>query len=276
MSDKIKRLSIVTDDYEKLLKNVDSVYIRSSVEEHYEKIHKALSEGKHVLCESPICEDKEKCQELISLAKEKNLVLMEAIRTAYSTAYSRLLLLLKSGKIGNIISVDVTCTSLKSWTNNENKAYSLKDWGSNAMLPVFQILGTNYKDYKIISHFIDKEKKQDGFTKIDFIYDNAVASIKVAERAKSEGELIVTGTEGYIYVPAPWWKTDYFEIRYEDPNSNKRLFYQLDGEGIRNELVAFTRAVQNNKNVSYIEEEVSIEFCNMINNFNKKINLIEI
>ena len=53
-------------------------------------------------------------------------------------------------------------------------------------------------------------------TKIDFKYKNAVASIKVAEGAKSEGELIITGTEGYIYVPAPWWLTDYFEIRREN------------------------------------------------------------
>ena len=41
----------------------------------------------------------------------------------------------------------------------------------------------------------------DGFTKIDFIYPDSVASIKVAKTAKSEGELIITGTKGYIYVP---------------------------------------------------------------------------
>ncbi len=68
------------------------------------------------------------------------------------------------------------------------------------------------------------------FSKIDFIYDDAVASIRVGKGVKSEGELIISGTEGYIYVPAPWWKTDYFEIRYENPADNKRYFYQLDGE----------------------------------------------
>ena len=36
----------------------------------------------------------------------------------------------------------------------------------------------------------------DAFTKIDFTYDDAVASIKVAKAAKSEGELVVTGTKG--------------------------------------------------------------------------------
>ena len=60
---------------------------------------------------------------------------------------------------------------------------------------------------------------------------------------KSEGDLIVSGTKGYIYVPAPWWKMDYFELRYENFDDNRRYFYQLDGEGIRNELVMFTRGV---------------------------------
>ena len=51
-----------------------------------------------------------------------------------------------------------------------------------------------------------------------------MASIKVGKGVKSEGELIISGTKGYIYVPAPWWKTDYFELRYEDQNKNKKYF----------------------------------------------------
>ena len=58
----------------------------------------------------------------------------------------------------------------------------------------------------IITKLIDKDINFDGFTKVDFVFDKAVASIKVAKAAKSEGELIITGTKGYIYVPAPWWK----------------------------------------------------------------------
>ena len=80
----------------------------------------------------------------------------------------------------------------------------------------------------------------DIFTKYDFKYKSAVATVKVGKGVKSEGDLIVSGTKGYIYVPAPWWKMDYFEVRYENPVDNRRYFYQLDGEGIRRELVQFT------------------------------------
>ena len=60
---------------------------------------------------------------------------------------------------------------------------------------------------------------------------------------------MISGTKGYVYVPAPWWKTDYFEIRYENNEDNKRYFYQLDGEGIRNEIVTFVRAIYSLKRI---------------------------
>lgn len=58
----------------------------------------------------------------------------------------------------------------------------------------------------------------DMFTKAVFRYDHAVASFQVGLGVKTEGSMTIAGTKGYVYVPAPWWKTDYFEVRYEDQN----------------------------------------------------------
>ena len=115
----------------------------------------------------------------------------------------------------------------------------------------------------------------DGFTKIDFLYDHSVATVKVAKTAKSEGELIISGTKGYIYVPAPWWKTDYFEVRYENQTDNKRYFYQLDGEGIRYELVVFLKSMSTKKDNAYITYEVSNAICEIIEKFYNR-DIIEI
>lgn len=68
---------------------------------------------------------------------------MDALKTAYATAYSRLLLLAKEGKIGEVYSVDATCTSLRSIA--EDAWDSICDWGPTAMLPIFNILGNGYK-----------------------------------------------------------------------------------------------------------------------------------
>lgn len=276
----LKTLPCVTDDYDALLEEVDAVYILSTPNNHYLQIKRALVFGKHVLCEPPIALSVKEWQELNTLAKEKNLILMDAIRTAYSTAYYRMLLLVKSGRIGTVMSIDSSCTSLR---DNDLPSEELREkwnsictWGPNAMLPIFQLLGTQYSQKYIASHIEDESIMYDSFSKIAFVYPHAVASVKVGKGVKTEGELVISGTTGYIYVPAPWWKTDYFEIRREDPAQNKRYFYQLDGEGIRYELVSFLKVIQDGKNYSYIDDRVSKAFVEVIEAYYNKNDLVEI
>ena len=272
-------VQLVTDSYEELLENVDAVYVVSHPSMHYEQIKTALLNNKHVLCESPIALTVEQYDELAELAMQRGVILMDAIKTAYSMAYNRLILLLKGGKIGRIVSVDSVCTSLSDLQNSEfkgleNKWNSICAWGPTSLLPVFQLLGPKYVSKQITSSFIDREQHFDSFTKIAFVYDHAVASIKVGKGVKSEGELIISGTEGYVYVPAPWWKMDYFELRFEDSNRNKRYFYQLDGEGIRYELVQFVKAIESGRHSHYIQPTTTRAIVEMIESHYKGKDLV--
>ena len=266
------RIDIITNEYDELLKRVDAVYIHAHPTAHYEMIKTALMAGKHVLCESPIALKRSQAVELFSLADRMGLILTEALRTAYSTAYHRLLLLIKGGKIGDVISVDAVCTSLKDYAELELMKLddlwnSITGWGPTALLPIFQILGTDYKTCELTAHYIDKDRDFDVFSKADFGYSKAVASMKVGNGVKSEGELIISGTKAYAYVPAPWWKTDYFEIRYENPSENRRYFYQLEGEGIRNELTEFKRSIERGKSDCCISRKVSEKITEVIEKF---------
>ena len=270
-SSELKKLTTY-NSIDDLLENSDGVYIISSPKHHYDDIKSALSKGKHVLCESPItiCEDK--LTELYAIAKGNNCILMDSLKTAYSLAYYRLCLLAKSGIIGKIVSVDATCTSLYNVEiNNDSMLSSIWNsvcaWGPTALLPVFQLLGTAYSSKTITTHLLREDLDYDTFTKISLIYPHAVASIKVGQGVKSEGELIISGTKGYIYVPAPWWKTDYFEVRYENPADNKRHFYPLEGEGIRYELVSFLKSISSGNKYSYIDKNISKAIVNTIQDF---------
>ena len=255
--------------FSELLDTSDAVYIISHPSVHYAQIREALLRDKHVLCESPIALRESECAELFALAKDRGLVLMEAIKTAYSTAYNRLLLLLKSGKIGDVVSVDAACTSLITAKDPDYAVEwnSICAWGPTALLPVFQILGTQHQHSSLTSWIVNGEHQFDAFSKMDFLYPNAVASIRVGNGVKSEGELIVSGTRGYAYVPAPWWKTDYFEIRYEDPKENRRYFYQLEGEGIRYEIVAFAKSIQQKKDHAYVSPAVSMAIASVMERY---------
>ena len=276
-SENMRNLPLITNDINELLDAVDAVFVISHPTKHYHHIRKALEKGKHVLCESPIVMTIEEWNELKELAEQKGCVLMESIKTAYSMAYSRLLLLLKGGVIGKVVSVDATCTSMselmmKKGRNLTDTWNSICSWGPTALLPILQILGTEYNQMHIYSHLKESEDNFDLFTKISFSYPHAVASIKVGMGVKSEGELIISGTEGYIFVPAPWWKTDYFEVRYENPANNKRYFYQLEGEGIRYEMVSFLKTIETHKDFSCIETPVTKEIVKIIEDYNKRKN----
>ena len=269
----------ITNRLDELIQRCDALYFITSPVSRFEDIKTALNNKKHVLCESPICINTTEWKKLKELAYSNGCVLMDAIRTAYSIAFSRLLLLIKGGRIGDVVSVDATCTSLKdlneSEINNKNEAWgSLCSWGPASLLPIFNLLGTNYSQKTISSKIIGDQ--YDIFTKVAFTFPHAVASIKVGQGVKSEGELIISGTKGYIYVPAPWWKTDYFEIRYENPADNKRYFYQLDGEGIRNELVTFLRCVTNRKSLPNIDDKVSMAIVQLMEDYYNSKDLITI
>lgn len=271
-SEELKELPLVTDSIEHLFEVCDAVYVASHPSKHYEQVKAFLLAGKHVLCESPLTTNVREFEELREFASVRNLQLMDSIKTAYSTAYNRMLVLAKSGKIGDIISVDSVCTSLSDLERKTKRGTSLNEvwnsicaWGPTAMLPIFQLLGTEYVDKQITSHLIAEDF--DIFTKIAFVYPHAVASLKVGKGVKSEGELIISGTRGYIYVPSPWWKTDYFEIRYENPVDNKRYFYQLDGEGIRYEILSFLKGIRMGRLNSYIETDHSKNIIQIIDDF---------
>lgn len=262
----VNEINLISDDLGEVLRNIDAVYIRSLPELHYQHIKQALEAGKHVLCESPITLNKEQLDELVKYAEENGLILMEAIKTAYATAYARLLLLIKAGKIGDVISVDSTCTSIRE--DEDGEWNNIHEWGPTALLPVLQIMGTDYVSSQIAARF--RNDKQDDFTKISLTFEHGVASVKISDRFKAEGDLIISGSKGYIYVPAPWWKTDYFEVRYENPADNKRYFYQLDGEGIRYELVAFARAIEHGGLVPAISKKVTFKITEIMEQFDNR------
>ncbi len=177
-----------TVDYGELLDRSDAVYIISKPDQHYNDAKRALEAKKSVICESPVALTGGECNELFQIAERNRVLLMDAIKTAYSTAYERVVLLAKGGVIGSIISVDSVCTSLRDSLSDEKadraqKWNSMEGWAPTALLPVFQLLGTDYVQKVITTKFIDKKSNKDAFTKIDFTYRGAVASIKVAKGA---------------------------------------------------------------------------------------------
>lgn len=79
---------------------VDVVYIATPHAQHYEVARSALEHGKHVLCEKPLTVNAAEAAELMSLARERNLFLMEALWTRFLPSANRAWDILASGELG--------------------------------------------------------------------------------------------------------------------------------------------------------------------------------
>ena len=108
----LKENIILYKDIKRLYSEVDAVYICVPPKEHYKYIKNALLSDKHVLCEFPFCLNKIEGKELFKIAEERNLILMEALKTAYCPAFCKIVPIVKSGLIGSILSVDACFTQI--------------------------------------------------------------------------------------------------------------------------------------------------------------------
>ena len=90
--------------YEELLADdeVKAVYIPLPNQLHYEWVIKAINAGKHVLCEKPITPTVKQAEELYNLAKEKNVLLMEAFAYLHTPYIDGLKKEIDDNRIGKV------------------------------------------------------------------------------------------------------------------------------------------------------------------------------
>ena len=271
-------LDVCAKNLNQLFAVCDSVYIASPHYTHYEYAKAALMAGKNVLCETPFVFREAEAEELYKMAEEKGLTLMVGLKTAYCPSFGHLLVLLKSGMIGEIVEVNASTTTL---TDESSEKLDCAKYGGSMsenacfpLVPIFKLLGT---DYKNINFYSKMKNGVDMFTKAVFRYEHAVASFQVGLGVKTEGSMTIAGTKGYVYVPAPWWRTDYFEVRFEDQNQNKKYFYPFTGEGLRYEIKEFVASILT-KGYFYskVSKQENVEMAKVQEAYLNKRNLFEI
>lgn len=234
-----------TDDLEQFLAGIDCGYIASPHQTHVHYAEALLQAGKHVLCEKPMSFSASDAEKLYLLAAEKGCILREAMKTAYCPGFAALMQVAESGKIGEICDVEACFSKLMPTNTREytdcRYGGSFTELGSYVLLPVFRLLGTDYRELTFRSLYA--ENGTDSYTTALLAYDNAMATVKTGLGVKTEGQLVISGTKGYILAPSPWWLTKRFEVRYEDPHRIEVYEYPYEGSGLQYELESFVREI---------------------------------
>lgn len=265
-------------DFDYFIHQVDVVYVASPHLTHYDYVKRALLADKHVLCEIPFMLSKEQALELYRLAEERHLVLMEASKTAYCPAFGHITTLVKSGIIGDVVDVKASLSKMVEPPIRELDAAqaggAMTEHAPLTLLAIVKLLGIDWHD---VSFHTKIENGVDIYTKGVVNYPHATSSFTLGIGVKTEGNLVISGTKGYVYVPAPWWLTDYFEVRYEDQTKNKKYFYSYDGEGLRYEVQEFLSMIVNKRHSCYkLRRRESVAIAEIIEKYRKGENVIEI
>lgn len=259
-------------EYESFLEDMDAVYIATPHETHYDYAKRAIMNGKHVICEKPLALKKAEVEELFTLAEKNNVILMEGIKTAYCPGFLQMMNIAKSGKIGEICDIEACFSRITAPGMREVKdshyGGAFLEFGSYTLLPILKLFGRNYKNIQIESVLL--ENGIDGYTKVYMEYEKGMALSKTGVSVKSEGQLIISGTKGYILAKSPWWLTRSFEVRYENPNIIDRYSANFLGDGLRYEISEFVSRINKRTDFIKFSKDDSIVMAEIVEEFMKK------
>jgi predicted dehydrogenase len=117
---------------------LEAVVIATPVVTHYELARQALLAGKHVFVEKPQAQSSEEAEELLSLAQERNLVLMPGYLLLYHPALEMLKQLVHTGDLGDLLYLYGNRQNLGQIRRDENALWSL---GAHDLSMILHLVG---------------------------------------------------------------------------------------------------------------------------------------
>ena len=181
------------------------------------------------------------------MAADNQVVLLEAIKTAFSPGFQRMVAVARSGSIGQVRSVD---GDLHQARRDRSRAAGA---GRRQHLRAGQLPaaggrqaarhGLRRPAHRVaVARGLPRSRRSPGSTSPTRTRSRRPAS---ASASRPRAIWSSAAARGYIYVPAPWWKTEYFEARFEDQRDNKKYYYKFDGDGLRYEIAEFASLIRN-------------------------------
>lgn len=190
--------------YEEMLADdeVELVYIATPHSHHYLHAKMCLEAGKYVLCEKAFTVNAEQAQKLFDLAKEKKLLITEAIWTRYMPSRKMINDIIESGVIGEVTAVTAnlsyTVSHVERIRKPELAGGALLDVGVYPINFASMVLGDKVKDVKATAIF---QNGVDILDSIAMVFEgDRMATLQCGAREISDRMGSIFGTRGYMQV----------------------------------------------------------------------------
>jgi predicted dehydrogenase len=198
----------VYTDYESLVSNPDinAIYIATTHNFHFENAKLCLNHNKHILCEKPFTVNATQMKELINLAQEKGLFMMEAFWTRFLPAIGKIKELLDEGAIGKVttvyadFSVNPECDNTHRLKNKALAGGALLDLGVYPINMAAIVFGVHPSN--IDSSVIMGETGVDYSHSLRFEYPEGRRAFLTSSFVESgPSQATIQGSQGYIQTP---------------------------------------------------------------------------
>lgn len=200
-------LSRYYDSYETLLADpdIDIVYIATLSNAHYDNIKACLEAGKHVICEKPMTQTASQAQEMITLAREKQLFLMEGMWSRFLPKSLRVRRWIQEGRIGELHLMQANIGWKADKTYNKRLFYPELGGGSLYDIGIYPMeLLPYYADQKITQmQFLKKDYSTgvDDIVSLNLQLERCIANIQCSFTTKMPEDAYLYGSDGYIHIP---------------------------------------------------------------------------
>ena len=240
-------------DYNALMVNpdIDAIYIATTHNAHYENVRACLQAGKHVLCEKPITVNALQAERLYSLARDKNVLLVEAVWTRFLPAITALKEALTRGVIGEVVSLNATFAITGDFSNSHRLKHlataggSLLDLGIYPITMAYIVFGEAPSTIKSSVVIGDTGVDERAFILLDYP-QNRHAHLTCSFSHHLPTEAIIGGSLGFIRVPN-FLGAKSFSIHKSGHTAETFEYPFSDDQNFTPEIEAFHRDIANQR-----------------------------
>ncbi len=205
---KSEQIPAAYGDYAQMLREAkpDAVYVATTHNFHYENVKLCLEQGVHVLCEKPFVLNSKDAKELFALAKEKGLLLMEAMWSRYLPQTRKVRQWLADGEIGTV-RLASGVVGFKGAKDANNRVFSPKlaggavyDIGVYAIELMTYFIDQKLKDVKV--QMVPAWTGVDASNLVAMRFEHCTAALQTTVMASPLQHITLNGEDGYIFIPS--------------------------------------------------------------------------
>lgn len=265
-------------DFDKMLSDekIDAVYIASPNVCHYEQSKACLNAGKHVICEKPAVITTEQLEDIFAVAKEKNLIFLEAMKSMHSDGLQIIRDAVKT--IGEVRTASIDFSQLSSkcpaYRKGENPNIfnpeyctgGLMDIGVYSVYFALELFG---EPKKIVSHCDFLDTGADSAGTLIFVYDGLTVTITYSKFANGFSYSRILGDEGAIGVKSVSKLIDV--KKYYNDGTVETLYPTVDENLVMSKEIEAFRDFTQGRNTDYYDycREMSLLACKVMQQIRK-------